>query len=62
MKYDLQHVESHDIELCTTGANIFAEFYSLWNVSKVCNIEYKAFLDHRRICNECKEVVSEPTD
>ena len=57
MKYDMQDIESQDIELCAIGENLFAAFYDLWSANKICSAEYKTFLDHRRACQECKDVV-----
>jgi hypothetical protein len=56
-KYDMQVVEHYDIRYCTDGALLFEKFYVKWFSGVVSNVEYNAFLDHRRTCPDCKEEI-----
>jgi hypothetical protein len=53
----MQVVEHYDIRYCSAGALLFERFYVKWFGGVVSNIEYKAFLDHRRACPDCKEEI-----
>jgi len=55
MKYDMNLDETHTIELCQTGEELFSAFVQLQRVNHPCDPEYKHFLEHRRFCQECKE-------